>query len=243
VGTWVVLKAPPGSRASRTSDRALAPGGGGRGLVTSRDERYQRPQPGLVDAAGGGKPRRMPWPPARADARPMSRRARSCSGAAGRPIRGSTVNVVGAAPCGPAGLKRSARPWAAGRSWCCSWRTAASSSTPTASGGRSALKRKTSPFAESDGGARHQASLVATARLNRMVAQAWLADLLERVASGRTKAHELERLLPWSWKAERPAATVAARTSRRSGDARGVLKPEDVSSCRSSTASPRSTTR
>jgi len=30
------------------------------------------------------------------------------------------------------------------------------------------------------------------------------------MVSGRTKAHELERLLPWSWKAERIAATVDA---------------------------------
>jgi hypothetical protein len=28
--------------------------------------------------------------------------------------------------------------------------------------------------------------------------------------SGRTKAHELERLLPWTWKAERLPATVEA---------------------------------
>jgi hypothetical protein len=34
-------------------------------------------------------------------------------------------------------------------------------------------------------------------------ALAWLTDVLERVVSGRTKAHELERLLPWAWKAER----------------------------------------
>jgi hypothetical protein len=27
---------------------------------------------------------------------------------------------------------------------------------------------------------------------------------------GRTKAHELERLLPWTWKAERLAAAVHA---------------------------------
>src|SRR3954462_6653115 len=32
---------------------------------------------------------------------------------------------------------------------------------------------------------------------------AWLTDVLERMVSGRTKAHELERLLPWNWKAER----------------------------------------
>jgi hypothetical protein len=30
------------------------------------------------------------------------------------------------------------------------------------------------------------------------------------VVSGRTKAHELERLLPWAWKTERLAAAVHA---------------------------------
>ncbi len=37
---------------------------------------------------------------------------------------------------------------------------------------------------------------------------AWLTDVLERMVSGRIKAHELERLLPWAWKAERLAAAV-----------------------------------
>ena len=30
------------------------------------------------------------------------------------------------------------------------------------------------------------------------------------MVSGRTKAHELERLLPWTWKAERLAAAINA---------------------------------
>ena len=47
------------------------------------------------------------------------------------------------------------------------------------------------------------ASLVTTAKLNRVEPQAWLTDVLERMVSGRTKAHELERLLPWNWRAER----------------------------------------
>ena len=64
-------------------------------------------------------------------------------------------------------------------------------------------------FAGSDGRARHWA-IVATARLNGVEPQAWLTDLLERVVSGRTKAHELERLLPWARKAERLPATVEA---------------------------------
>ncbi len=40
----------------------------------------------------------------------------------------------------------------------------------------------------------------------------WLTDVLERVVSGRTKATELEQLLPWAWKAERLAAAVEVRT-------------------------------
>ncbi len=54
------------------------------------------------------------------------------------------------------------------------------------------------------------ASLVATAKLNGVEPLAWLTDVLERMVSGRTKAHELERLLPWTWKVERLAAAVEA---------------------------------
>jgi transposase len=76
-----------------------------------------------------------------------------------------------------------------------------------------ALGRKNSLFAGSDGGARHWAivaSLVATAKLNGVEPLAWLTDVLERMVSGRTKAHELERLLPWNWKAEQLATAVNA---------------------------------
>ena len=109
--------------------------------------------------------------------------------------------------------RRSATPCATGRGWCCSSRTAGSSWTPTPSSGRSApiaLGRKNSLFAGSDGGARHWAivaSLVATAKLNGVEPLAWLTDVLERMVSGRTKAHELERLLPWTWKMARPVDT------------------------------------
>jgi transposase len=75
------------------------------------------------------------------------------------------------------------------------------------------LGRKNSLFAGSDGGACHWAivaSLVATAKLNGVEPLAWLTDVLERVVSGRTKAPELARLLPWTWKAQRLAATVDA---------------------------------
>ena len=54
------------------------------------------------------------------------------------------------------------------------------------------------------------ASLVATAKLNGVEPQAWLTDVLERMVSGRTKAHKLERLLPWHWKAERARADLKA---------------------------------
>src|SRR5947208_8915572 len=76
-----------------------------------------------------------------------------------------------------------------------------------------ALGRKNSLFAGSDGGAGHWAivaSLMATAKLNGVEPLAWLTDVLERVVSGRTKAHELERLLPWNWRTERLAAAVDA---------------------------------
>ena len=68
-------------------------------------------------------------------------------------------------------------------------------------------------FAGSDGGAHHWAivaSLIGTAELNGVEPLAWLTDALERVVSGQIKAHELGRLLPWTWKAERLAATVDA---------------------------------
>jgi hypothetical protein len=73
------------------------------------------------------------------------------------------------------------------------------------------LGRKNSLFARSDGGARHWAivaSLMASAKLNGVDPQAWPTDVLERMVSGRTKAHELERLLPWPWQAEQRSATA-----------------------------------
>jgi hypothetical protein len=39
---------------------------------------------------------------------------------------------------------------------------------------------------------------------------AWLTDVLERMVSGGTKAHELERWLPWTWKVEQLAAAANA---------------------------------
>ena len=76
-----------------------------------------------------------------------------------------------------------------------------------------AARRRLPLFAGSDGGAHHWAivaSLMATAKLNGVEPLAWLTDVLERMVSGRTKAHELARLLPWSWQAERLVAAVNA---------------------------------
>src|SRR3982751_1063831 len=82
------------------------------------------------------------------------------------------------------------------------------------------LGRKNALFAGSDGGACHWAvvaSLVATAKLNGVEPLAWLTDVLERLVSGRTKTHELERLLPWNWQAERLEAAALVAQGYRAG--------------------------
>ncbi len=69
------------------------------------------------------------------------------------------------------------------------------------------LTRKNALFAGSDGGAKHWAlamTLIQTAKLNGVDPLAWLTDVLERIVSGRTKAHEMHTLLPWNWQPSRP---------------------------------------
>jgi len=76
-----------------------------------------------------------------------------------------------------------------------------------------ALNRKNALFAGSDGGARHWAiamTLIQTAKLNGVDPMAWLADVLERIVSGRTKATALDTLLPWNWRSETSAPLAAA---------------------------------
>jgi transposase len=66
-----------------------------------------------------------------------------------------------------------------------------------------ALARKNALFAGSNGAAEHWAiamTLINSAKLNGVEPLAWLTDVLERLVSGRTKQHELEQLLPWSWR-------------------------------------------
>jgi len=72
-----------------------------------------------------------------------------------------------------------------------------------------AIGRKNWTFAGSDAGGRRTAAiytLIQTAKLNDIDPQAWLADVLERIAE-----HPLQRLtelLPWNW---RPPAAAASR--------------------------------
>ncbi len=71
-----------------------------------------------------------------------------------------------------------------------------------------ALTRKNSLFVGNERGGKSfavLASLVNTAKLNDVDPEDWLADVLERIISGKVKANEMESLLPWAWKAEREA--------------------------------------
>jgi transposase len=68
------------------------------------------------------------------------------------------------------------------------------------------LGRKNSLFAGSDSGGERWAvltSLINTAKLRDIDPQTYLADVLDRIVSGRTKANALRELLPWEWKAAR----------------------------------------
>ncbi len=75
------------------------------------------------------------------------------------------------------------------------------------------LTRKNALFAGNDSGARHWAiamTLIQTAKLNGVNPMAYLADVLERVVSGRTKRNELHTLLPWNWTASTSAKVTSA---------------------------------
>ncbi len=75
------------------------------------------------------------------------------------------------------------------------------------------LTRKNALFAGSDGGAAHWAlamTLIQTAKLNGVDPMAWLTDVLERLVSGKTKAHEMQTLLPWNWRPPGPVELARA---------------------------------
>jgi transposase len=54
------------------------------------------------------------------------------------------------------------------------------------------------------------ASLINTAKLHEIDPQSYLADVLDRVVSGRTKVNALHELLPWAWKAAQSRRTALA---------------------------------
>ena len=76
-----------------------------------------------------------------------------------------------------------------------------------------ATRRKNALFAGRESGARTWAilaSLINTAKLNDLDPQTYLADVLERMISGRTPVSRLDELLAWHWKAARDALAPAA---------------------------------
>jgi len=74
-----------------------------------------------------------------------------------------------------------------------------------------ALGRKSWLFAGSDRGGMRAAAmygLIVTAKMNDIDPQAWLADVLARIAG--QPASQLDQLLPWNW---RPAAAALSRAA------------------------------
>ena len=74
-----------------------------------------------------------------------------------------------------------------------------------------ALGRKSWLFAGSDRGGERAAfmyTLIETAKLNDVDPQAWLADVLARIAD--TPIGQLDPLLPWNCQPKRQPATLAA---------------------------------
>lgn len=74
-----------------------------------------------------------------------------------------------------------------------------------------ALGRKSWLFAGSDRGGQRAAvmfSLIVTAKMNDVDPQAWLADVLARLADH--PAHRIDELLPWNWRRCNAAVSNAA---------------------------------
>jgi transposase len=81
-----------------------------------------------------------------------------------------------------------------------------------------ALGRKSWLFCGSDRGGQRAAamySLIVTAKMNGVDPQAWLADVLARIAAH--PAHRLDELLPWNWrKDKKDTPALAAKPSQSS---------------------------
>lgn len=70
--------------------------------------------------------------------------------------------------------------------------------------------RKSWLFAGSDRGGQRAAfvySVIVTAKMNDVDPQAWLTDVLARIAAH--PAHRVDELLPWNWKAANPITQPA----------------------------------
>lgn len=84
-----------------------------------------------------------------------------------------------------------------------------------------ALGRKSWLFCGFDRGGRARRrpmyTLIVTAKMNSVDLQAWLADVLTRIAAHL--AHRLVELLPWNWRASNNTAPALAASSRKSGPA------------------------
>jgi transposase len=77
-----------------------------------------------------------------------------------------------------------------------------------------ALGRKAWLFAGSERGGHRAAffySLISTAKMNNVDPQAWLADVLARIADH--PARDIDALLPWNWRAAGAAATVISNAA------------------------------
>ena len=73
-----------------------------------------------------------------------------------------------------------------------------------------ALGRKSWLFAGSERAAERAAimyTLIQTAKLNGIDPQAWMADVLSRIAE--TPQTRLAELLPWNWTSDRPSRAAA----------------------------------
>ncbi len=74
-----------------------------------------------------------------------------------------------------------------------------------------ALGRKSWLFCGSDRGGQRAASmysLIVTCKMNGVDPQAWLADVLARIAGH--PAHRLDELLPWNWRPQPPVLAALA---------------------------------
>ncbi|RUW59450.1 transposase, partial [Mesorhizobium sp. M4B.F.Ca.ET.049.02.1.2] len=74
-----------------------------------------------------------------------------------------------------------------------------------------ALGRKSWLFCGSDRGGQRAAvlySLIVSAKMNDIDPQAWLADILARIAAHR--AQRIDDLLPWNWRSAKPRTQPAA---------------------------------